>query len=39
MKFGDTEIKATAIDLQSGQAVHVNVDFFTDKNPKYCTKL
>lgn len=39
MKFGDTEIKATAIDLQSGQAVHANVDFFTDNNPKYCTKL
>ena len=39
MKFGDTEIKATAMDLTSGNAVSASVDFFTDKNPKYCTKL
>ena len=39
MRFGDTEIKATAIDVQSGHEVHANVDFFTDDNPKYCTKL
>ena len=39
MRFGDTEIKATAIKVQSGQEVHANVDFFTDDNPKYCTKL
>ena len=39
MKFGDTEIKATAVDQTSGNAVSASVDFFTDKNPKYCTKL
>ena len=55
MKFGETEIKATAIDLTTGQVqelfcekseqtaivqeVHATVDFFTDSNPKYCTKL
>jgi len=39
MKFGETEIKATAVDLTSGQEVHATVDFFTDSNPKYCTKL
>lgn len=39
MKFGDTEIKATAVDLTTGNAVSASVDFFTDKNPKYCTKL
>ena len=39
MKFGDTEIMATAVDLSSGNAVSASVDFFTDRNPKYCTKL
>ena len=39
MKFGDTEFKATAMDMTSGNAVSASVDFFTDKNPKYCTKL
>lgn len=39
MRFGDTEVKATAVDLSTGQAVHASVDFFTDSNPKYCTKL
>ena len=39
MKFGDTEIMATAVDLTTGTAVSASVDFFTDKNPKYCTRL
>ena len=39
MKFGDTEIMATAVDLSTGNAVSASVDFFTDKNPKYCTRL
>ena len=39
MKFGDTEIMATAVDLSSGNAVSASIDFFTDKNPNYCTKL
>lgn len=37
MLFGDTEIKATALDVQTKQMVKVNVDFLNESNPKYQT--
>ena len=39
MKFGETEIQATARDAATGRTVSHTVDFFTDTNPTYCTKL
>ena len=39
MLFGDTEIKATAIDIATKQSVKVYVDFLNENNPKYITKL
>jgi hypothetical protein len=39
MLFGDTEIKASAKDVHTGQTVRVNVDFLCESNPKYTTKL
>jgi hypothetical protein len=39
MKFGDTEITATAVDVATGQEVDLAIDFLTDSNTKYCTKL
>lgn len=39
MLFGDTEIKATAIDVATHQSVKVYVDFMNESNPKYTTKL
>ena len=39
MLFGDTEIKATAVDIATNQSVKVYVDFLNENNPKYVTKL
>ena len=39
MLFGDTEIKASARDVQTSQTVRVAVDFMNESNPKYMTKL
>ena len=39
MVFGDTEIKASALDVVSRQTVRVSVDFLNESNPKYRTKL
>jgi hypothetical protein len=39
MLFGDTEIKATAIDVATKQSVKVYVDFMNENNPKYMTKM
>lgn len=39
MLFGDTEIKATAIDVATKQTVKVYVNFMNESNPKYITKL
>ena len=39
MLFGDTEIKASAIDVAANQTVRAVIDFPNEKNPKYCTKL
>ena len=39
MLFGDTEIKATAIDVATKQTVKVSVNFLNESNPKYITKL
>jgi len=40
MRFGDTEITATAVDLATGQEVDLNIDFLTDSiSTRYCTKL
>lgn len=29
MKFGDTEVKASAVDHLTGQCVRANIDFLT----------
>ena len=39
MLFGDTEIKATAVDVATNQSVKVYVNFMNESNPKYVTKL
>ena len=39
MLFGDTEIKATAIDVATNQSVKAYVNFMNENNPKYVTKL
>ena len=39
MLFGDTEIKALAMDIGSKQTVRAYVDFLNESNPKYVTKL
>ena len=39
MLFGDTEIKATAVDVATNQSVKVYVNFLNENNPKYVTKL
>ena len=39
MLFGDTEIKASAMDLSSKQTVRAYVDFLNESNPKYITKM
>ena len=39
MLFGDTEIKATAVDVATQQTVKVYVDFMNENNPKYMTKM
>ena len=39
MLFGDTEIKATAVDIATNQSVKVYVNFMNESNPKYVTKL
>jgi len=39
MLFGDTEIRATAVDVNTGARVHSKVDFMNESNPKYQTKL
>ena len=39
MLFGDTEIKATAVDVATNQSVKVYVNFLNESNPKYVTKL
>jgi hypothetical protein len=39
MRFGDTEIAATAVDIATGQEVDLAIDFLTDSNTRYCTKL
>ena len=39
MLFGDTEIKASAMDLGSKQTVRAYVDFLNESNPKYTTKM
>ncbi len=39
MLFGDTEIKASALDVATNQTVRVNIDFLNESNPKYSTKL
>lgn len=39
MLFGDTEIKATAIDVLTNNKVKVYVNFMNESNPKYVTKL
>ncbi len=39
MRFGDTEITATAVDMATGQEVDLAIDFLTDSNVRYCTKL
>lgn len=39
MLFGDTEIKATAMDVATQQSVKVYVNFMNESNPKYVTKL
>ena len=39
MLFGDTEIKATAMDVSTQKSVKVYVNFMNESNPKYVTKL
>jgi hypothetical protein len=39
MLFGDTEIKASAMDVGSKQTVRAYVDFLNESNPKYTTKM
>ena len=39
MSFGDTEIKASAIDVKTNQTVRAFVDFLNESNPKYETRL
>ena len=39
MLFGDTEIKASAMDIGSKQTVRAYVDFLNESNPKYTTKM
>ena len=39
MLFGDTEVKASARDVRTGQTVRAAVDFLCESNPKYRTKL
>ncbi len=39
MLFGDTEIKASALDVRTRRSVRVAVDFLCESNPKYQTKL
>lgn len=39
MLFGDTEIKASAMDVGSKQTVRAYVDFLNESNPKYITKM
>jgi len=39
MSFGDTEIKASAVDVKTNQTVRAFVDFLNESNPKYLTKL
>ena len=39
MLFGDTEIKASAMDIGSNQTVRAYVDFLNESNPKYTTKM
>ena len=39
MLFGDTEIKATAMDVVTQQTVKVYINFLNESNPKYITKL
>ena len=39
MLFGDTEIKASAVDVRTGKTTRINVDFLNESNPKYRTKL
>ena len=31
MRFGDTEVKATAVDIRTMQEVHVNIDFLSTR--------
>lgn len=37
--FGDTEVRAAAVDVATGGVVRCAVDFLSDSNPKYHTKL
>jgi hypothetical protein len=39
MLFGDTEIRATAMDVVTQQTVKVYINFLNESNPKYITKL
>lgn len=39
MLCGDTEIRASAMDVVTQQSVRVNIDFLNESNPKYQTKL
>ena len=39
MLFGDTEIRAAAVDVSTGAAVRASVDFMSESNPKYVTKM
>ncbi|CAB4058841.1 Heat shock 70 kDa protein 12A [Lepeophtheirus salmonis] len=39
MLFGDTEIKASAMDIATKKTVRVKFDFLNEHNPKYSTKL
>ena len=39
MLFGDTEIKATAVDTATQLSVKAYVNFMNETNPKYVTKL
>ncbi|XP_023335807.1 heat shock 70 kDa protein 12A [Eurytemora carolleeae] len=39
MRFGETEIQASAVDISTGSHVEVNIDFLVNSNTRYSTKL